>query len=105
MTSLKNKLCIDFASNPAWGALFTTSKTGDKVTMKVTFSIDEVDASKLVASLDEVKIPELDTRAATPPPGEDGDEGSGPPAEPPDTSVDPKAPVFIAMGRSKSKEY
>ena len=95
MINLKNKLCIDFASNPEWGSLFVASKPGDKVTMTVEFTIDEVTASELTASLDEVSMPQLDG-GAQPPEGSDD-------VEPPDTSINPKAPVFMTMNRDKGE--
>ncbi len=101
MTSLKNKLCIDFASNPDWGALFVTAKAGDKLTLEVDFTIDEVDQSELTASIDAARVPELDRENApdTESPDEDATEPPG--ADAPDISVNPKAPVFIAMGRDQ----
>lgn len=50
----KNKLIIDYSSNPELSAVLSAKKPGEKVSLEIEVTVDRNDANELVASLDSV---------------------------------------------------
>lgn len=51
MENKKNKITIDFGSNPQLAEVFVDKKPGQKVKISVEFSIDEINNESVVGSI------------------------------------------------------
>lgn len=61
MEDNKNKLTLDFGSSPSLASALAGKQPGDKVTIKVEFSIDEITDSDVRGSIEEVEVHESES--------------------------------------------